>query len=260
MKLSDIQSQFQHYLLQPNKKIPPFICGSLQTSAFDRLAVYATAYRLRLLEALAIHYPALQALIGEDAFEAMAMGYRQAHPSTYRSIRWFGDKLPTFLNTTMPYAKKKKLAEMAEFEWCLSYAFDASNAPLIDINKVEQLAPDIWSSVQFVFSPTLQQLNLQWRVVPFWQAVQNQHALPMVTRSRHFIPWIVWRKELDVLFRSSSIAEAQALSIFSQGGSFEKNCERLSKLNSDPQLISHIASWLKSWMLEGICSDFIFIQ
>ena len=38
-------------------------------------------------------YPILKALLGDDLFEQAARGYIDQYPSTYRNMRWVGDKM-----------------------------------------------------------------------------------------------------------------------------------------------------------------------
>jgi len=56
--LRRLQENFQGYLLTPDARMHPHVHGSAQVSAEERLAIYANAYRLRLLEALGTDYPA----------------------------------------------------------------------------------------------------------------------------------------------------------------------------------------------------------
>src|SRR5690606_40146004 len=60
-------------------------------------SVYADAYRLRLIEALAHNYPRLQQLLGEEEFSTVARSYLDEHPSRSVSVRWFGNRLAVHL-------------------------------------------------------------------------------------------------------------------------------------------------------------------
>ena len=61
------------------------------------LAVYVNAYRARLREALAADHPRLAAHLGDERWLALCDAYIDAHPSTARSLRTFGDRLPGFV-------------------------------------------------------------------------------------------------------------------------------------------------------------------
>src|SRR4030065_594600 len=107
-----------------------------QVSAEERLAIYANAYRLRLLEALGTDYPGLHTVLGDDEFDAMGRAYIAAHPSPYFSLRWFGDRMSESLRTTAPYEKYPVFTEMAAFQWAQSDAFDAAHSAVASINDL----------------------------------------------------------------------------------------------------------------------------
>ena len=95
--LHELQTRFQAYLETGDDAIEQDIVSSADARAEHRLAVYYNAYRIRLIDCLAVDYPALAKLVGRDAFEDLALAYLQRFPSTHPSVRWFGRHLPVFL-------------------------------------------------------------------------------------------------------------------------------------------------------------------
>jgi hypothetical protein len=169
--LRRLQEDFQGYLLAPDGRVQPQVLGSAEVSAGERLAIYANAYRLRLLEALGTDYPGLHALMGDDEFDAMGRAYIAAHPSPYFSLRWFGDRMSDFLRTTEPYSKYPVFAEMAAFEWAKSDAFDAADSETAAIEDMAALPPDAWPALTFVPQASLRRLDLRWNVPTVWKAI-----------------------------------------------------------------------------------------
>src|SRR3990167_11289209 len=96
--LQRLQTQFQDYLLNSNPLFRKCIVTTKKIPAEARLAIYSNAYRSRLIEALAANYPVLQTYLGCEQFEELGQAYLHACPSSFRSIRWFGDQLVNFLN------------------------------------------------------------------------------------------------------------------------------------------------------------------
>src|ERR1700722_154287 len=95
--LIHLQMKFQQYLMQSNYAIENDIEETKRDPTKTRLEIYNNAYHLRLIEALSSNFPILQKSLGFDQFQELAQLYIHAHPSTFRSIRWFGDKLENFL-------------------------------------------------------------------------------------------------------------------------------------------------------------------
>jgi Putative DNA-binding domain len=97
--LSQLQSDFQAYLLDASKGagFTKQIVNDKKVGVKKRLGIYADAYRLRIIEALSNSYPILKALLGDDLFEQAARSYIDLYPSTYRNMRWVGDKMAEHL-------------------------------------------------------------------------------------------------------------------------------------------------------------------
>ena len=63
------------------------IAGDDRLAAGDRLAIYARAYRARLVETLRGEYPALRLLVGDTVFDLFAADYVAASPPTFSANR-----------------------------------------------------------------------------------------------------------------------------------------------------------------------------
>jgi hypothetical protein len=281
--LTDLQSDFQAFLLDGNERMLGRVAGTAKVSAEQRLAIYYDAYRLRLLEALASNYPVLRAWIGEEEFETAAIAYLAAHPSRHFSIRWFGHLLPEFLATTPPWQDKTGLAEMAALEWALSEAFDAEDGTIIGIEDMAGIPADAWPDMRLHFHPSAQRLDLRWNVPVIWKAV-NQNldsnkntascrgetsATPSAGRERredvpavadvpapmeHEYPqaWLVWRQGLKTWFRSLSVDEAWALDAAMTGENFAAICEGLCEWIDAQNVALHAAGLMKQWITDGL--------
>src|SRR5271165_3681360 len=124
--LADLQQAFQAYVHEPARLagIVDGVRSDVRVSAEQRLAIYERAYRLRLLEALHTDYPGLHALAGDDEFDAIGRAFIDVQPSRFYNLRWYGGDLPGFLRSAESFREYGVLAEMADFEWALSTAFD----------------------------------------------------------------------------------------------------------------------------------------
>lgn len=251
ISLGDMQQEFQRALLAQQRTPPAFIVDTADVSSSERFQVYTEAYRLRLIEALIADYPALQAYLGDDGFDSMARAYIQARPSDKFSIRWFGLHLPSFLRETPPYDRQPEVQELAAFEWALSEAFDASESTTIGYQQLADIAPGHWPGLQLQFHPSLRRIDLRSNAPQVWQAANQQQPLPAFTTNPDRQPWIVWRQELKLLFRSMSIQEAAALDTFLQGKCFAEACECLCAWLQEEQVAVSAAGFLQAWVRDG---------
>jgi hypothetical protein len=84
--LAELQRRFQAAVLARDALPPEFTAAATQETAKSRFRIYREAYRLRLAEALAADYPALQALLGAEEFAALASAYAESRPVITPSV------------------------------------------------------------------------------------------------------------------------------------------------------------------------------
>lgn len=76
--------------------------GDNRLTAGDRIHIYASGYRQRLLECLESEYPLLAALAGPTAFGLFAQGYIAARPSQSYTLYDFGAGFADWLEASRP--------------------------------------------------------------------------------------------------------------------------------------------------------------
>ena len=151
--LVQLQSDFQAYLFDSDKgaAFKSQIIDDKKVGATKRLSIYYDAYRLRIIEALSNGYPNLKNLLGDDLFDQTARAYIDLHPSTYRNMRWYGGEMSAYLSKTLP--QHPIAAEMAAFEWALGLAFDAEDAPILNLQELAQFSSKIGQIYALSFIP-----------------------------------------------------------------------------------------------------------
>lgn len=255
-ELGVLQRRFQNYLLHPQDSLGDAIVGSSRLSVEERLYVYADAYRTRLADALRQDFPGLQALLGDQDFSALVQAYIAAHPSHHFSIRWFGGRLSDFLAEQPRYANRPWLAEMAGFEWALSAALDAADAPRLGTSELAVVAPERWPALCFELHPSVNRLDLLWDVPPTWKAIDEGARPSIPQRSEKPQSWLIWRKDLASYFCSLDPDEAWALDAVRTGRSFAELCEGLCEWVAEEQIANHAAGLLRNWLAQGLISTF----
>ena len=255
MDLKDLQQNFKRHLFRLDSPITQHIASDALSSEF-RLGIYADAYVSRLLEALQNDYPALQTLLGGEAFYELGEAYIRRFPSTYASLRWFGGHLPIFIKETVPYNRNPWLMEMAVFEWALVDAFNASDKPSISENDVGQIPPEQWPALEFVFHPSVQSFEYRWNILPIWQAHKESKSLPKPEKLSQSETCLVWRQNLKTLFRTLDSDEALMFAAARQGANFSQLCEQLSAWIDDAEQVPlRAVGLLKTWLSQGLISD-----
>ena len=250
--LRELQECFQDHLLHQGDRIVDRIISTKKASAATRLAIYSEAYRLRLLEALKKDYPALNKLMGDEQFEELGRAYIEAYPSRSRSVRWFGATMPKYLRSTATYESQHILTEMAAFEWTLAEVFDAEDSIVVAAEQVAAIPPERWPEMRLMLHPTLRRLNLQWNVVPIWKAIKKNDAPDPPQAAESPLAWLIWRKEMETLFRSLEGDEAWAIDAVIDRATFGSICVGLCRWVGDDRAATRAASLLKGWVTTGL--------
>ena len=251
-RLRRLQQDLQSHLLGDESAIAAAIVDAPPLPIAERLGIYRNAYRVRLIEALDATYPVLHAVLGDEVFSALGEEFVAAHPSVYRSIRWYGSELAEFLGQCPPYAEQPILAELALLEWTLAEVFDAADAEPVQRAALSAVAPSAWSELRFEFHPSLRRLFLQWNTAAVWQAMSRDEAPPDPCCAEQPMPWLLWRQNLQNYFRSMAADEAAALDAALRGADFAQICEALAEWLPQDEIPLRAASLVGLWADSGI--------
>lgn len=250
--LAELQRRFQRHVLAAETAVVAAVAASSPMHARARLAIYRDAYRLRLTEALASNFPRLQQWLGTAEFGAIAQSYIAGHPSSFRSIRWFGAALPAELERS--HAAQPWLADLACWEWALAAAFDAADAQPLDERALGAIAPDDWPELRFDFHPSLQCLALRTNAPAIFKALAEETPAPAPAPSAFpdAQSWVIWRQNLTSRYRCLDAIERAALEAAVEGATFADTCAALCT-QCDPQDVPlKAASLLKRWAADGL--------
>ncbi len=252
--LNELQVNFKRYLMTGYPAIAAHIASVGESQQKPRLAVYANAYRARLVEALAADYEALKAVLGDDSFIDLCHDYLDAHPSTGFSLRSFGQHLPDYLRRV--HRRQPYLGELAEFEWLLTEAFDAPDAPVVGVEDVSRIPPGSWACLRMRLHPSVHRLRLNWNVVNIRQSAKDTAAIPAAERLPEPVACIIWRDGLTTQYRSLMPDEESALVAAEGGATFTELCEQLAAHDvPQDQVPLRAAGLLKTWLTSALISE-----
>lgn len=247
--LRELQLRFQDYLLGVSEDIQGDIVSTEDALAEHRLGAYYNAYRIRLIDCLAVDYSALAKHLGRERFESVVLAYLAAHPSNHPSVRWVGRLLPAFLRDEYAGDDGEFLAELAAWEWAQTLVFDAADsARRVELDDIAALPAEAWPGLGFGFKPALRWLDLYWNVAPIEQALDHDEPPPPPVRGEHPTRWLLWRRDFNIHWRSLEVHEAWALEQAAAGADFAAICEGLLEWIDAGQVALVAAGLMKQWV------------
>jgi hypothetical protein len=253
--LKQLQSQFQEYLMHGTNTISPEIAPDERFSADKRLKVYFDAYRIRLMEILKLDFPKTHTLLGDEEFEQAFLTYLLQFPSTHFSVRYFGQHFSQFLATTAPYSHCQVFAEMANFEWSISFTIDAKDAKIVTQQALAQINPANWPDLHFTFHPSVISVCYSWDTPQLWQHIDNEQPQRAPVKQETQVRWLLWRKGLRSLFQSCNPAEKLMYEAIQANASFGEICECLIDTIPEDLIPMTAAQTLNKWIHEEMISE-----
>lgn len=101
MRMTDWQLAFEQHLLSEtpvaNSGFAATLLGGPTLDVDTGLAIYHNAYISRLQDVLRHDFSAILYWLGDDEFAALTEAYVRRYPSAHYSLRWLGERFPTFI-------------------------------------------------------------------------------------------------------------------------------------------------------------------
>ena len=255
--LRDLQDSFQRHLFYGDTNIIRHIVNTQNASDTQRLATYRNAYFGRLVEALAIDFPAVKAILGDDKFSRLCHDYIDTYPSTQYSLRWFGSHFTDFISQHIFGQQQTFLAELAKLEWTFINAFDAADVIPLPASRIADIPVESWPDIGIGLHPSVYYFDYHWNIVDIWRAVQEQGPVPQAATLSKTSTCVIWRQALRTRYRILDEFEAAALHAAAQGATFAQICQILTELTEDGETdINRLAmlgaGLLKTWLTEDM--------
>ncbi|AXC12623.1 Glutamate synthase [NADPH] large chain [Acidisarcina polymorpha] len=152
-----------------------YIKPNERLSSFDRLEIYNRQYWFRVITAVAEDFPALNAVLGSDAFDVLVLAYLRDNPSSSFTLRDLGSRLPEWLQDHAEFTSGNHdlAVDIARLEWAYVEAFDRAAIP--PVNGADFAGFD--GETRLSLQPHLQLLNLKYPVDELVLAVHRENAL-----------------------------------------------------------------------------------
>lgn len=168
-------ADFGDALLDAATPTPEGIVGPDGKPAPKRFNVYRNNVVASLTEALADTFPAIERLLGEDYFKALAKAFVQEHPPRSPVLIWYGDAFAGFVDTFPPLADYPYLADVARLEWAWLTAYHAADAEPLDPAVLGTLPAECVGDARFVPHPATHCVRSKWPVLSL--ALANRFAI-----------------------------------------------------------------------------------
>jgi hypothetical protein len=237
----------------PSADLPKVIAPSRALSSHERLDIYAQAYYARLLECLREEFPALRHAVGDEAFDALAFGYLQQHPSSSYTLADLGSAFPDYLQATRDPADgdwPQLLIDLARLERTYSEVFDGpgcERGPQLTAADLQAIPPEHWPQARLQMAPCFRLLELSYPVHEFATAVRNRtgdREVPLPAAARTLLA--ITRRDYVVRRYPLSETQHQLLAALASGETIESAIASVADAAGE-DLGNALHTWFREW-------------
>jgi hypothetical protein len=231
------------------RRLMESLLPSRQQPADERLAIYRHAYIARLLEVLGELFPAVRFAMGDEPFDALAIGYLAHHPPRSYTLARLADRFVGYLAATQPADLGPFLIELATLEEAIDRVFDGPGP-----ERLPPFAMPAWAdaSLCLMLAPGIELHGFTHPVSRFYSDWKAGRSPAWPLPERQFVGLV--RRDYIVRRYELSLQEHALLTALSRGEPLGRAlaaaAEAQPALTAD-QLADEVHGWFTRWTAEG---------
>jgi len=196
------EASFAGALLDPNRGIPGGLTAYNAPVPARRYAVYRNNVVAGLVQALRRRFPAVEKIVGEEFFAAMARAFVVQRPPRTPLLATYGDEFAAFIAAFEPARELAYLADVARLEAARTRVYHAADAVPVDASRFAALDAGTIEGVRIAIHPAVEIVRSQYPIVTIWAMNAGERELAAIED---------WRGEDALVARPRLEVEVRAL-------------------------------------------------
>lgn len=249
MTLAALQLEFMGQVLDDERPLP----ASWRQGMAAGLEVYRNAYRARLVEALRETFPFTARWAGDKSFRAAAAHYLISRPPTGWTLDRVGEGFVETLQAL--FADDPDVADLAWLEGAMHRAFTAPDQQPSDlagfVDATAGFGEDDWAHLRLRFASSLQLRMVRTDCAALWRSLNADEERIAEARLTGPTACLVWRENLNPVFRLLDGGEGKCLASMIHGGTFGEVCAQLAETHDETIAAELAGEMLRRWLSSG---------
>lgn len=218
----------------------------------ERVEIYHGMYLMRMVEALASDYYALEHFLGGHGFRELVRGYVQAFPSRSFTLNRLGDHLPDYLREAPGIRRREFCHELAALELAVSQVFDAPETPPLDAEAIAAVPAEDWAAARLEPVAAFRLLSFRYPVNEYLQSVREEdHRHPRIRRKDSWVA--IYRRNYSVYRQDLTRAAYDLLGDLVAGAPLgEAVASALGKGRRRGVREEELFDWFRQWTAGGV--------
>jgi hypothetical protein len=257
LSLRSLQCSLAAHLFEDE---PESIIPWIRSDGIDpvaRLEIYRNNLHEGFQKTLALEYPVIGRLVGNEYFRQLALAFLACHPSTSGDLHHVGAPFSAFLRAQFVNTGYLYLADVAALEWAYQECLVAEEFDPLDPLILRHVPSESYGTLRFTLRPACRLVQSRFPVLKIWQA--NQPEAPAdetidLDTGPDFL--LVFRTREGIYLRRIQEADHRLLAAFAAGCSLDEALELSLALN--PQF--DLSAALHRCIEFGVLSQMTFFQ
>jgi len=190
------QTSFAASILNPSAAVPAFVRASTRRRAESGFAVYRNTVSAGLMNFIALRFPIVRAVVGDESFFERVRQFVLAHPPCSPVLLNYGGTFPGFIRGLGVEVCLKYVADIAELELARARAYHAADALPIRSEVFADVAADRLGDLMVRFHPSVSLVASRFPIVSVWQSNQRDQQAVVGSLGRESA--LIARPELEV--------------------------------------------------------------
>jgi Putative DNA-binding domain len=236
------------------ERVGGVIRPSKTLTSVERVGIYHGMYLLRMEEALASDYPALQHFLGERNFRTLVAGYVQAFPSRSYTLNRLGDHLPEYVKAAPGLPRQEFCHDLARLELLVTQVFDGPQTQSLSAKAIAAVPEEAWERARLTPVAAFRLGAFRYPVNAYLESTKgDDHAHPKPRRKDTWVA--VFRRDyrtrrLD-LTRPAHELLSDLASSTPLGEALTAAQRRNGKRGPGPE---ELFRWFRDWISAGMFS------
>src|SRR5271157_4476759 len=162
------ETLFAAALLDAKQPVPQGITAPNATVPTRRFAVHRNNVVAGLVRALQTRFPAVEKIVGEEFFAAMARAFVAEQPPCTPLLATYGGEFAAFIAAFEPTREIAYLADVARLEAARTRAYHAADATPVDAGRLAALDAHTVDRLRFEMHPTVEIVRSSHPIATIW--------------------------------------------------------------------------------------------
>jgi hypothetical protein len=233
LSLRSLQNSFAAHLFEDE---PESIIPWIRSDGIDpatRLRIYRNNLQEGFQKTLALEYPVIGRLVGNEYFRQLALAFLARHPSMSGDLHHVGAPFAAFLREQFADTGYLYLADVAALEWAYQECLVAEEFNPLDPVTLRDVPARSYGTLRFTLRPACRLVHSRFPVLKIWEA--NQPEAPAdetldLDTGPDFL--LISRSRKGIYFRRIQEDDHRLLTAFAAGCSLDEALELSLAFNS----------------------------